>query len=313
MPDLGINIYMGKVRTMADHLELKAYGKINLGLDVVRKREDGYHEVRMIMQTVNVYDKIIMDRSSERGIRTETNLPYVPDGEGNLAYRAAKMLADEFDIKDGVTIQIKKYIPVAAGMAGGSTDAAAVLVGMNRMFGLGLSKRELMERGVKLGADVPYCIMRGTALSEGIGEILTELPPTPQCHIVLAKPQVSVSTKVVYGKLRANELTPEQHPDIDGMRQAIEDGSLDGVIKRLGNVLELVTIPDHPEIGAIKEIMMAEGADGALMSGSGPTVFGIFKDGDAAKQAYEALKKADGGRLARQVYLTRFFNQKKHA
>ena len=297
---------------MTDHLELKAYGKINLGLDVVRKREDGYHEVRMIMQTVNVYDKIIMDKSDEPGIRTETNLPYVPDGEGNLAYRAAKLLMDEFDIQDGVKIQIKKYIPVAAGMAGGSTDAAAVLVGMNRMFGLGLSKKALMERGVKLGADIPYCILRGTALSEGIGEILTELPPTPQCHIVLAKPQVSVSTKAVYGKLRANELTPEQHPDIDGMRAAIEAGNLDGVIARLGNVLELVTVPDHPEIGTIKEIMMAEGADGALMSGSGPTVFGIFKDEDAAKRAYDTLKKAEGGRLARQVYLTRFFNQKKH-
>ena len=154
---------------MTERLELKAYGKINLGLDVVRKREDGYHEVRMIMQTVNLYDKIVMEKTSEPGIRTETNLPYVPDGEGNLAYRAAKLLADEFDIKEGVTIQIKKCIPVAAGMAGGSTDAAAVLVGMNRLFGLGLSKKELMKRGVKLGADVPYCIMRGTALSEGIG------------------------------------------------------------------------------------------------------------------------------------------------
>ena len=296
---------------MTDHLELKAYGKINLGLDVVRKREDGYHEVRMIMQTVNVYDKIIMDKSDEPGIRTETNLPYVPDGEGNLAYRAAKLLMDEFDIQDGVKIQIKKYIPVAAGMAGGSTDAAAVLVGMNRMFGLGLSKKALMERGVKLGADIPYCIMRGTALSEGIGEILTELPPTPQCHIVLAKPQVSVSTKAVYGKLRANELTPEQHPDIDGMRAAIEAGNLDGVIARLGNVLELVTVPDHPEIGTIKQIMMECGADGALMSGSGPTVFGIFKEEEHAKKAYDVLKKAEGGRLARQVYLSRFFNPRK--
>lgn len=298
---------------MTDHLELKAYGKINLGLDVVRKREDGYHEVRMIMQTVNLYDKIVIEKSSEPGIRTETNLPYVPDGEGNLAYRAAKLLMDEFHIQDGVVIRIKKCIPVAAGMAGGSTDAAAVLVGINRMFGLGLSKRELMKRGVKLGADIPYCIMRGTALSEGIGEILTELPPAPQCHLVLAKPQVSVSTKAVYGKLRANELTPEQHPDIDGMRQAIEDGNLDGVIARLGNVLETVTIPDHPEIGTIKEIMMAEGAEGALMSGSGPTVFGIFKEEVAAKQAYEALKKADGGRLTRQVYMARFFNQKRSA
>lgn len=296
---------------MTDLLELKAYGKINLGLDVVRKREDGYHEVRMIMQTVNLYDKITMEKNGEGEIRTETNLPYVPDGEGNLAYRAAKLLADEFGITDGVTIKIKKCIPVAAGMAGGSTDAAAVLVGMNRLFSLGLSKKELMKRGVKLGADVPYCIMRGTALSEGIGEILTELPPAPQCHILLAKPQVSVSTKAVYGKLRANELTPDQHPDIDGMAEAIKSSDLDGVIARLGNVLETVTIPDHPEIGTIKQIMMEHGADGALMSGSGPTVFGIFKDEEAAKNACEALKQADGGRLTRQVYLTRFFNHKK--
>lgn len=243
-------------------------------------------------------------------IRTETNLPYVPDGEGNLAYRAAKLLADEFGITDGVTIKIKKYIPVAAGMAGGSTDAAAVMVGMNRLFSLGLSRKDLMERGVKLGADVPYCIMRGTALSEGIGEILTELPPAPQCHIVLAKPQVSVSTKAVYGKLRANELAPEQHPDIDGMTEAIKNGDLDGVVARLGNVLETVTIPDHPEIGTIKNIMMECGAEGSLMSGSGPTVFGIFKEEEKAKRAYDVLKSADDGRLTRQVYLTRFFNHK---
>ncbi len=297
---------------MTEHLELKAYGKINLGLDVVRKREDGYHEVRMIMQTVNLYDKITMDRNQLGEIRTETNLPYVPDGEGNLAYRAAKLLADEFGITEGVTIRIKKCIPVAAGMAGGSTDAAAVLVGMNRMFSLGLSKKELMKRGVKLGADIPYCILRGTALSEGIGEILTELPPTPQCHIVLAKPQVSVSTKAVYGKLRANELTPEQHPDIDGMAEAIRNADLDGVIARLGNVLELVTVPDHPEIGRIKQIMTDCGADGALMSGSGPTVFGMFKDEAATRRAYDALKQADQGRLTRQVYMSGFFNPKKY-
>ena len=295
---------------MINELELKAYGKINLGLDVVRKREDGYHEFRMVMQTVNLYDKITMERTNEPGIQTETNLPYVPDGEGNLAYRAAKMLADEFGIEDGIMIRIKKFIPVAAGMAGGSTDAAAVLVGMNRMFNLGLSRKELMKRGVKLGADVPYCIMRGTALSEGIGEILTELPPAPQCHIVLAKPQVAVSTKVVYGKLRANELTADQHPDIDGMVEAIKNEDLDGVISRLGNVLETVTVPDHPEIAKIKEIMMENGADGALMSGSGPTVFGIYKDKKAAEKTCEVLKQADGGRLTRQVYLTRFFNKR---
>ena len=262
---------------MKDHLDLKAYAKINLGLDVVRKREDGYHEVRMIMQTVNLYDRIEMDRTEDGVIRTETNLPFVPDGEGNLAWRAAKLLLDEKGIKDGVTIKIRKYIPVAAGMAGGSTDAAAVLVGVNRMFDLGFTKKELMERGVKLGADVPYCIMRGTALSEGIGEILTELPAPPQCHLVIAKPQISVSTKAVYGKLRVNELAPEEHPDI----------------------------------AEIKEIMVENGACGSLMSGSGPTVFGIYKDRELAEKACQALREADGGRLTRQVYLTEFYNRKK--
>ena len=268
---------------MKDHLELKAYAKINLGLDVVRKREDGYHEVRMIMQTVNLYDRIDMDRTEDGVIKTETNLPFVPDGEGNLAWRAAKLLLDEAGIKDGVTIRIRKYIPVAAGMAGGSTDAAAVLVGVNRMFDLGFTKKELMERGVKLGADVPYCIMRGTALSEGIGEILT------------------VSTKAVYGKLRVNELAPEEHPDIDGMTEAIRNGDLDGVISRLGNVLETVTIPDHPEIARIKSMMMENGACGSLMSGSGPTVFGIFDDPDKAEFARDQLKISG---LSKQTFLT---------
>lgn len=299
---------------MTDRLELKAYGKINLGLDVVRKREDGYHEVRMIMQTVRLHDRITMEKTREAGISTETNLPYVPDGEGNLAYRAAKLLADECNLDGGVRIRIKKYIPVAAGMAGGSTDAAAVMVGMNRLFDLGLSKRDLMERGVRLGADVPYCIMRGTALSEGIGEILTKLPPAPRCHVVLAKPQVSVSTKAVYGKLRADELRPEEHPDIDGMAEAIRRKDLDGVIERLGNVLETVTIPDHPEIGIIKRILLDHGAAGALMSGSGPTVFGLFKDLKQAERACEALKRAGNGRLTRQVCVTGFFpaQQAKH-
>ncbi len=289
-------------------LELKAYGKINLGLDVVRKREDGYHQVRMIMQTVGIFDKITMERNSTGEIRVETNLPYVPNGEGNLAYKAARLIREEFHLKDAVDISIKKVIPVAAGMAGGSTDAAAVLVGMNRIFDLGLSKKRLMELGVRLGADVPYCIMRGTALSEGIGEILTPLPAAPQCHIVLAKPQVSVSTKAVYGKLNVAGLAPEAHPDIDGMVRAIEKGDLDGVTARLGNVLETVTIPDHPEIRAIKEILMNAGAEGALMSGSGPTVFGIFKDRQKAEGALDILRAESGGRLARQVYLTGFMN-----
>jgi 4-diphosphocytidyl-2-C-methyl-D-erythritol kinase len=178
------------------------------------------------------------------------------------------------------------------------------------MFRLGLTRKMLMERGVKLGADVPYCIMRGTALSEGIGEILTELPAAPQCTIVLAKPQVAVSTKAVYGKLKVNELTSSDHPDIDGMTEAIREKDLDGIISRLGNVLETVTIPAHPEIGTIKQIMLEHGAAGALMSGSGPTVFGIYKDRKAAEAACRYLRQAENGQLARQVYLTGFFQKK---
>ena len=296
---------------MTQPLHLKAYAKVNLGLDVLRRREDGYHEVRMIMQTVKLFDYITLQKNTCGQIRLSSNLPYLPLNEKNLVYRAIDTIRTAYNISDGVDAAIEKHIPVAAGMAGGSTDAAAVLVGVNRMFDLGFTKKELMERGVKLGADVPYCIMRGTALSEGIGEILTELPPSPKCHLVIAKPQISVSTKAVYGKLRVNELAPEEHPDIDGMTEAIRNGDLDGVISRLGNVLETVTIPDHPEIARIKSMMMENGACGSLMSGSGPTVFGIYKDRKLAEKTCQVLKEADDGRLTRQVYLTEFYNRKK--
>ncbi|WP_448865024.1 4-(cytidine 5'-diphospho)-2-C-methyl-D-erythritol kinase [Clostridium sp.] len=298
---------------MIRHLELKAYGKINLGLDVVRRREDGYHEVRMIMQTVRVYDAIELNRTEEEGIRLSTNLYYLPDNENNLGYRAAKLLMDEFGIRDGVEIKMKKFIPVAAGMAGGSSDAAAVLFGVNKMFGLGLSKQELMERGVRLGADVPYCIMRGTALSEGIGEILTPLPPMPQCRVLIAKPAVSVSTKHVYESLNLPSLGVEAHPDIDAMRAAIEKKDLSGVVSQLGNVLETVTIPENPVIQTLKDKMMEMGADGSLMSGSGPTVFGLFTNQAAAQAAYEELRYGSSQDLAKQVYLTSFYNRKGHA
>ena len=298
---------------MIRHLELKAYGKINLGLDVVRRREDGYHEVRMIMQTVRVYDAIELNRTEEEGIRLSTNLYYLPDNENNLGYRAAKLLMDEFGIRDGVEIKMKKFIPVAAGMAGGSSDAAAVLFGVNKMFGLGLSKQELMERGVRLGADVPYCIMRGTALSEGIGEILTPLPPMPQCRVLIAKPAVSVSTKHVYESLNLPSLGAEAHPDIDAMRAAIEKKDLSGVVSQLGNVLETVTIPENPVIQTLKDKMMEMGADGSLMSGSGPTVFGLFTNQTAAQAACEELRYGSSQDLAKQVYLTSFYNRKGHA
>ena len=294
-------------------MRLRALAKINLGLDILRKREDGYHEVRMIMQTIQMYDVLEMKRVRKPGISLSVNYSYIPNDERNLVYKAAKLLMDEFGIRDGVEIKMKKFIPVAAGMAGGSSDAAAVLFGVNKMFGLGLSKQELMERGVRLGADVPYCIMRGTALSEGIGEILTPLPPMPQCRVLIAKPSVSVSTKHVYENLNLPSLGAEAHPDIDAMRAAIEKKDLSGVVSQLGNVLETVTIPENPVIQTLKDKMMEMGADGSLMSGSGPTVFGLFTNQTAAQAAYEELRYGSSQDLAKQVYLTSFYNRKGHA
>lgn len=283
-------------------LKLKAMAKINLGLDVLKKREDGYHELRMIMQTIRLYDTVQLTATEAEGIRVKTNLNFLPVNEDNLVYRAAKLLMDEFGIKKGVFINLEKHIPVAAGMAGGSADAAAVLVGMNRLFRLDLTKEGLMERGVKLGADVPYCILRGTALAEGIGEKLTVLPPPPACHVLIAKPKVHVSTKFVYGNLKADEL--ESHPDIDGQIRALQNRDLAQLCALMGNVLETVTIPAYPVIQDIKDEMKRMGALNAMMSGSGPTVFGLFDDRTKARKAYEKLKK---GSIAKQVYLTEFF------
>ena len=293
---------------MIKHLSLKAYGKINLGLDVLRRRDDGYHEVRMIMQTVGIYDRIDLIYKETPGITVETNLYYLPDNENNLVYKAAKLLMDEFHVQKGVHIRLRKYIPVAAGMAGGSSDAAAVLFGVNKMFSLGLTTEQLMDRVVKIGADVPYCVMRGTTLSEGIGEILTPLPVPPQCQVLIAKPGISVSTKFVYENLHANELRPEQHPDIDGMMEAIKQKDLYGIADRFGNVLENVTIPAYPVIQEIKDLMLEQGAIGALMSGSGPTVFGLFTNPKAAAKAHEEMRFGAGAELAKQVYLTNFYN-----
>lgn len=293
---------------MTRYLKLKAYGKINLALDVLRKREDGYHDVRMIMQTVGIYDQIELQRTMKPGIVVETNLSYLPANENNLAYQAARLLLEGVQIQGGLHIQLKKFLPVSAGMAGGSSDAAAVLFGVNKMFRLGLSKEALMEQGVKIGADVPYCILRGTALSEGIGEKLTPLPPVPQCHLVIAKPGVSVSTKYVYEALQADRLRPDQHPDIDGMAEAIRQQDLFKMAGKLGNVLELVTAKKYPVIEEIKDVMRQKGALNALMSGSGPTVFGLFTEPEQARAAYEELRYGSSSRLTKQAYLTEFFN-----
>lgn len=272
-------------------IHLKAYAKINLGLDVIRKREDDYHEVRMIMQSINLFDKLSMKAINEDRIVLKTNLSFLPTNENNLVYKAVKLLKDEFSINMGIFIHLEKHIPVAAGMAGGSTDCAAALKGMNQLFQLGLSSKQLMERGVTLGADVPYCILGGTALSEGIGEILTPVTPMPACHVLIAKPSMHVSTKSVYENLNLPAI--KKHPDIDGMRKALAQHNLNGITQRLENVLESVTINLHPAIGELKQIMIENGAMGALMSGSGPTVFGIYSNLKTAEKAILLCKEHD--------------------
>ena len=284
-------------------MRLQAFAKINLGLDVLGKREDGYHEVRMIMQTIRMYDQLDMRKSVEPGIHLTTNKKYIPVYENNLVWRAAKLMMDTCGIMEGVSIHLHKVIPVAAGMAGGSSDAAATLVGMNRLFHCGLSKEKLMELGVQIGADVPYCVLRGTALAEGIGEKLTVLPPMPDCWILIGKPGISVSTKYVYTTLDLN--TDTVHPDIDGMKKALEDGNLYGITERMGNVLQDVTIPAYPEVERIKEQMKALGAVNAMMSGSGPTVFGIFDNEEKAQKACQKLRESGS---CQQVFLTVPFN-----
>lgn len=284
-------------------MRLQAFAKINLGLDVLGKREDGYHEVRMIMQTIRMYDQLDMRKSVEPGIHLTTNKKYIPVDENNLVWRAAKLMMDTCGIMEGVSIHLHKVIPVAAGMAGGSSDAAATLVGMNRLFHCGLSKEKLMELGVQIGADVPYCVLRGTALAEGIGEKLTVLPPMPDCWILIGKPGISVSTKYVYTTLDLN--TDTVHPDIDGMKKALEDGNLYGITERMGNVLQDVTISAYPEVERIKEQMKTLGAVNAMMSGSGPTVFGIFDNEEKAQKACQKLRESGS---CQQVFLTVPFN-----
>jgi 4-diphosphocytidyl-2C-methyl-D-erythritol kinase len=286
-----------------DSIQLNALAKINLGLDVIRRRENGYHEVRMIMQTINLFDVITISKTNTEQISLKTNLPFLPVNENNLVYKAAKLLKEEFSIKQGININLIKNIPVAAGLAGGSSDAASTLIALNRLFDLKLSISDLMERGVKLGADVPYCILGGTSLSEGIGELLTPLPKAPACHILVVKPNIHVSTKYVYEHLNLDLVS--NHPDIDGIVEAVKASNLEGIASRLGNVLETVTVKDYPVIDKIKKTMLDAGALNALMSGSGPTVFGLFTDINQAKKAYSLCKND----TANKVFLTNFIHK----
>ena len=289
-------------------MRLRAMAKINLGLDVIRKREDGYHEVRMIMQTVRMYDTLEIRKKQAPGISLRSNLPYVPSDERNLVYKAAKILMDEFHVEEGLSMKLTKSIPVAAGMAGGSSDAAAAFVGVNRLFRLGLSQEELMKRAVQVGADVPYCVMRGTALAEGIGEKLTPLPPMPECYVLIGKPGINVSTKTAYENLRLDAI--QRRPDIDGMIAAIRNQDLRSITEKMENVFEPGIMEKYPVISEIEKFMEERGALKAMMSGSGPTVFGIFEDREKMFAASEALKKSG---LAKTVFASRIDNRSEEA
>lgn len=276
----------------------KAYAKINLSLDVTGRLDNGYHLVDMIMQTVNIYDELSFERTDGE-IVLESDCGELPLDENNLIYKAIRLIQEECGVTGGLRVFLKKNIPIAAGMAGGSTDCAATLMAMDELYGLKLGTKRLMELGVKLGADVPYCILGGTARAQGIGEKLTRLPNCPTMKLLVAKPDLNVSTKEVYTGLDALENLP--NPGVDDMVCAIESGNGRAVAAGLGNVLECVTIPLHPVIREIKDRMLELGAINSLMSGSGPTVFGIYEKDEELQKAYEAL--AESG-LAKQIFMT---------
>lgn len=284
-------------------INVRARAKINPALCVVGKREDGYHDLKMIMQTVNLCDNIIIEKTRDTNISLTTNLSWLPCDDRNLVYKAAALIKERYDIKQGVKIELIKKIPSAAGLAGGSADCAATLVGMNRLFEIGIPTNELMKLGKELGADVPYCLLRGTALAEGIGEVLTQLPPFPNMYVLLAKPAINISTPMVFKEFSMDNVTA--HPDVDGMIECIKNKDTDGICKRLANDLETVTIKNYPIIGKIKEEMMRCGARGSLMSGSGSTVFGLF---DTYEQGIKALKNIRAECRIKDVFLTTVFN-----
>ncbi len=268
-------------------MKIKAYGKVNIALDVTGKREDGYHLLRMIMQTVNIYDELIF-KKVEKGIHITSNKEFVPTDNKNLVYRAIDLFCNNYGIKKEIEVHIEKNIPVAAGMAGGSTDAAAALRAMRDIYRPDISNEDLRLLGVKLGADVPYCIEGGTALCEGIGEVIKPLKSFKDKLLVVVKPNFGVSTVETYKKFNLNEVS--EHPNVESIIEAMSREDVKYVANNMMNLLELVTIKEHKEIKDIKDFMRDEGALGAMMSGSGPTVFGFFNDINNANKCSDKLK-----------------------
>lgn len=285
-----------------DHIKLRSRAKINPALDVLGKREDGYHDLKMVMQSINLCDTLFIKKQAQ-GITLKTNLSWLPTDNRNLVYRAAEILTNRYNIKSGINIVLEKNIPVAAGLAGGSSNCASALIGIRNLFHLPISMSELMAIGKELGADVPYCIMRGTALAEGIGEVLTPLPPFPKAFVLLAKPPISVSTATIFNSLNISAIT--KRPDIDKMVYYLEKGDLQGVCDNMVNVLEEVTIPLYPVIADIKKTMLDFGALGSIMSGSGPTVFGFFENYEQGLVALKHIRKTFN---IKDVFLTTVFN-----
>ena len=284
-------------------IKLKAYGKINLGLDVLGKRDDGYHDLDMIMQSVDLHDVITITKNDSGEITVKSSTSKIPNDKSNLAYRAAKLLMEEFNIEKGVEIEIEKNIPISGGMAGGSADCAAVLKGMNKLFKLKLTEQQLMARGVRLGADVPFCIMGKTARAEGIGEVLTPIPNKLKGYLVIAKPPISVSTGFASGQI--DKVKIKNRPNTEGIIDAVKENDLNSLAKTICNVFEEVTIPEHKEIKEIKTKLKDCGALNAMMSGSGPTVFGIFEDKKKAVEAIDRIKELD---VLEQLFLAKFVN-----
>lgn len=276
---------------------VKAYAKINISLDIVGKREDGYHLLNMIMQTIDLYDLIDISKI-DNGIELNCNRSYVPNDERNIAYKAAKLFIDTYNIKSGIKIEINKNIPVAAGLAGGSTDAAAVLRAMRDIFNVNVNDDDLMSIGLKLGADVPYCILGGTALCEGIGELVTPLKLFKDKILVLVKPNFGVSTKEVYGNFNMEKVF--NHPDTDALIKGMERDDLKFVSKNMKNLLENVTLRKHGVLKNIKDSLVEYGALGSMMSGSGPSIFGFFDDMEKAKLCFEGLKEK-----YQEIYITK--------
>lgn len=289
-----------------DNISLKAYAKVNLSLDISARRDDGYHELCMIMQSIGLYDKVNLTKLKQKNIKISSNIKGLCIPENNIVYKAAKLLYERFDIKEGLHINLYKYIPMGAGMAGGSTDAAAVLRGMNKLYNLRLSKEELMKIGLEIGADVPFCICGGTMLAKGIGEELSELKSMPNAHLLLVKPYFSISTKEAYSLVDLSKLTDKDRPDTDKIISYIEEGNLKKIAENMKNVFELYIGKQYPLIEKIKQELIRQGALGAVMTGSGSVVFGVFEDLTLAKKCYETFKQGEFRAEIKEVYISEF-------